>query len=177
MIKVKSFMFQTGYVESQSLSCLLLSHETGFDTVQEALLALSEVFRNSPDYTPSSKACCRKTKEKDQEAEFCSKCGTNLKEPEVDVGERFYEYIYSTCNDAAYWEKLTNAGWSHDTQDFDWANHVHVESVETVIGEAATEAWDKNGKPPRDGCWTTPFDYASEHVHFFNPEMKKQILK
>jgi hypothetical protein len=180
MIKIKSFLFHTGYVESQSLACLMLTHEKGFDSVQEALNDIDRLLREAVSISELPK-CCRATQAKDEDANFCKKCGTNLElarlKLKVDTGSMLSEHFNATCNDAEYWDAFAEAGWSHLAEHFDWPNHVLVEYAETVIPESTTKAWDKKGKPPDGGCWKTTAEYASYHVQFFNKKMKNQLLR
>lgn len=86
MKKKYTFVLNFGYAESGRLSFLPWTSQVGFANAKEALIDLAEFLKEHywQKYGPKPRKCCKATKEKDPQAEFCSKCGTSLAEEEFD---------------------------------------------------------------------------------------------
>lgn len=89
-----------GYVESQRLAYMPWTSESIFKDAKDALLDLANYLKEQ--YTEENKTelkkCCMATKAKDPEAEFCSKCGHSISEPDFD-GEDFSDWLIQLDTD------------------------------------------------------------------------------
>jgi len=89
-----------GYVESQRLAYMPWTSKQTFPDAKAALVDLAEYLKERylEENKTDPKACCIKTKAKDSEAEYCSKCRRALNEPEFD-GEEFAEWCRNLDTD------------------------------------------------------------------------------
>lgn len=82
-----------GYVESQSLSYMPWTSTKPYKDAKEALLDLATFLKEQYlDEAFPLNRCCLGTKEKDSEAEYCSKCGRHISEPEF-YGDDFSDWL------------------------------------------------------------------------------------
>jgi hypothetical protein len=93
-MKSYTFVLNFGYVESAGLCYMPWSSELKFKSAKEALVDLAEFLKEQylNSHKVELKKCCKASKEKDSEAEFCSKCGRALQEEEFD-SEDFEEWL------------------------------------------------------------------------------------
>jgi len=117
MEKIKTFIIFTGYVEGNSNSCLIATHEIGFDSVEEALDNLASIIIGGCiSYFCYSwiKKCCRSAR--DGGVEFCPNCGLKLF---TYVDFTFCRDIVSnfidgdTDSTGEVYEEIENAGWHY----------------------------------------------------------------
>lgn len=89
-----TFVLNFGYVESQRLAYMPWSSKAKFKDAKEALLDLANWLKERflTENAAEPKKCCLKTKEKDPEAVYCSKCRRELADPEFD-GEEFSDWL------------------------------------------------------------------------------------
>jgi hypothetical protein len=93
-LKRYTLVLNFGYVESARLGYMPWSSKQTFKDAKEALVDLANWLRERflEKNKPKPRKCCLKTKEKDAEAVYCSKCGRELGESEF-VGEEFSEWL------------------------------------------------------------------------------------
>lgn len=94
MKKSYTFVLNFGYAESARLGFVPFTSSNKFSNAREALQDLAEFFKAKfiEQEFVETKQCCLNTKEKDSEAEFCSKCRKSLAAFEFD-GEIFVEWL------------------------------------------------------------------------------------
>lgn len=94
MKKNYTFVLNFGYVEHCSLSYFPFSSLNKYSTAREALVDLALFLKEKYliKHKEEPKKCCISSKEKDPAAEFCSKCGSSLEEPEFDE-EEFSDWL------------------------------------------------------------------------------------
>lgn len=99
-LKRYTLVLNFGYVESQRLAYMPWSSKQKFKDAKEALLDLANWLKERylEENKTEPKACCLKTKEKDPEAEYCSKCRRELADPEFD-GEEFEDWVQQLDSD------------------------------------------------------------------------------
>lgn len=95
-MKSYTFVLNFGYVESAGLCYMPWSSELKFKSAKEALVDLAEFLKKQylDSHKVEPKKCCKLSKGKDSEAEFCSKCGNSLQEDDFD-SEDFEEWLRS----------------------------------------------------------------------------------
>jgi hypothetical protein len=95
-MKKYTFVLNFGYVESSSLSYVPFTSTGSYRDAKEALLDLASFMKEQYllGHQTKPKKCCVVSKEKDSNAEFCSKCGRSLLEEEFDP-EGFSEWLLS----------------------------------------------------------------------------------
>jgi hypothetical protein len=93
-LKNYTLVLNFGYVESSRLAYMPWSSKQKFKDAKEALLDLANFLKEKylEGNTEEPKQCCLKTKEKDSEAVYCTKCRRELGDPEFD-GELFSEWL------------------------------------------------------------------------------------
>lgn len=178
--KFRSFVFQLGYVESTTVSCFLLTHNQGFDTIQEALLDLARVFqegdRNS--YRPAPKKCCVAAREKPggNDEEYCAKCGAPLHEETTPPGQLFAQYFQMELHETGeMYETLEDNGWSQQFDDFDWEGRTEIHNMECMLTEA--KDWVR-GRPRNDGTlFKDDADWLKYHMSYPEKISKDRLLK
>ena len=99
-LKQYTLVLNFGYVESSRLAYMPWSSKQKFKDAKEALLDLANWLKERylDENKTEPKKCCLKTKEKDAEAEFCTKCGRSVAEEEFD-GEHFCEWLVQLDTD------------------------------------------------------------------------------
>lgn len=122
MSKFNNLAITTGYVESESLATLLVSHKEGFDTHKELFdsfcAALLAVYKDQHELIRkiNQRGCCKVNKQKQPDAIYCSTCRTPLKDQEV-TEDHLLQYTHelmggttdSMGGDA--WECFDQLGW------------------------------------------------------------------
>lgn len=95
-MKKYTFVLNFGYVESSGLCFMpwtsLGSYKDAKSALLDLALFLKEQYMSQFDQQP--KQCCTNTKQKDAEAEFCSKCRRQLTDEVLD-GEQFTDWLRS----------------------------------------------------------------------------------
>jgi hypothetical protein len=93
-LKRYTLVLNFGYVEHQRLSYMPWSSKQKFKDAKEALLDLANFLKERylEENKTEPKKCCLKTREKDAEAVYCTKCRRELDDPEFD-GEEFSEWL------------------------------------------------------------------------------------
>lgn len=97
--RLYAFAFHKGYVEEQSISTILMEHDTGFETPAQAILSLKAAFtqlikENRKRYHPVKKDCVA-DKCPNESTPFCSQCGTQLSMPEKVEDDEIAEMVRS----------------------------------------------------------------------------------
>ncbi len=117
---VKTLMLHSGYVETESLAGVILTHREGFKNVNDALASLAEIFR-LPELSKAT--CCTETKAANKSAVFCMLCGTNLKDDSSlynDIESDIRDFLVSDLDGlGASYDELEDAGWQlgYDVMD------------------------------------------------------------
>lgn len=105
--KVDSLILYTGYAEVQSWSGLLLSHEKGFPSVQEALMNLRELTLSA------------------------------LQESSGSVSDWWENAIHGDPQTSDVWGKIVEESlWTTYTSDFRWENRVEVACAPELISNS-----------------------------------------
>lgn len=93
-LKRYTLVLNFGYVESSRLAYMPWSSKQKFKDAKEALLDLANWLKERylEENATEPKKCCLKSKEKDADAVYCSKCRRELNDPGFD-GERFSEWL------------------------------------------------------------------------------------
>jgi hypothetical protein len=93
-MKSYTFVLNFGYVESSGLSYTPWTSAKKYKDAKDALVDLAEFFKEQylERHQVKHKKCCQASKEKDTEAEYCSKCGRTLEDDGFDP-EHFEEWI------------------------------------------------------------------------------------
>lgn len=108
---IKYIVLSMGYVESGSVTSLILENQTGieFETAKEALRNLaSGVFKKywyeyHQDLEPTKhlyKQCCKKTVLDNTQAKFCMECGKSFK-PVLIIKDQFISFLSGLCTATA----------------------------------------------------------------------------
>lgn len=150
--KIKSLILHCGRHEDQDVASVLLTHDSGFDSVKAALLSIREVIRDTVDVDTDPDSCCQKAYEKYGKSKFCPECGESLELEagalEGDIELEFENHTRNSLNGSKLWEPLEEAGWSHHTESFDWEHHVEVADASVMISSSITDApdaeWNRN---------------------------------
>jgi len=141
------FVIHQGYVEDQSLTCLTLSHATGFRTPEEAMeVWYGFLLTLAQDRVAALQECCQKTRELPSSWHFyCIKCGKRL---DQDGGAEAYvtkiwEEIWMGTNDSTgieLWQAMQEAGWGFDWPTGPFVTIFRIERIlERFDGEAEGE--------------------------------------
>lgn len=93
-MKSYTLVLNFGYVESSGLCYMPWSSDLKFKNAKEALVDLANFLKEQylSKHKVEPKKCCKASRDKDAEAEFCSKCGRALQEEEFDA-EHFQEWL------------------------------------------------------------------------------------
>lgn len=110
-MKASQFQFYLGQYESQSIASLIISHETGFSTIQEALESLARAVIGDLNEENEDK----------KEVLICPHCKGSIvtaEPPEIDAGQIFSDFFQSDIDtdagNADLYQKLSEAGWLLD---------------------------------------------------------------
>ena len=121
---IKYLLLSTGYVESQALGSVLISHDEGFATAEEAIVDFSTVLkgyvekgeRQAVEWNRTWDKCCKKSIEKDAAVAFCSKCGKRLVQEQIchsDLVHAFSDIEGGTLDGFGEgWEFFRKYGWN-----------------------------------------------------------------
>jgi len=82
----KNFCLYYGYARNQSLSCLLISHKTGFEDPADGLRNFAAVIKNGlegsfREVNPIDSKCCLATTGRNSNAAYCDTCGLSIQNP------------------------------------------------------------------------------------------------
>lgn len=93
-MKQYTFVLNFGYVESSSLSYFPFTSTEKYKDAKEALVALASWLKEEylKPLQPRLKKCCEATRAKDSDAQYCSRCRTDLIGPVFD-SESFEEWL------------------------------------------------------------------------------------
>lgn len=92
-MKHYTFVLNFGYVESSGLCYMPWTSKQTYANAKDALLDLALFLKEQFIGEPTQlKKCCATSKQKDSEAEFCTKCGESLADPNWD-GEQFIDWL------------------------------------------------------------------------------------
>lgn len=139
-LKQYTLVLNFGYVESQRLAYMPWSCKQKFKDAKEALLDLANWLKERylEENATEPKKCCLKTKEKDAEAVYCSKCRRELAEPEFD-GEEFSDWLRQLDTDIDTFHGLISwdpdARWQSEGLE-DAPNQRFVYQAEWVLAAA-----------------------------------------
>lgn len=127
---IKHLVLSTGYVESQSLATMLVSHRTGFKTAEDAVVGFSAALqmylqheRQEMTRYNITRACCKKSLETDPSVVYCAKCGNRLQtETDIchdDLLDQFEKMMNMDLDSFGHgWEFFDRLGWS--VPSFQW---------------------------------------------------------
>lgn len=93
-MKQYTFVLNFGYVENAGLCYMPWTSTNKYKDAKAALIDLAEFLKEQylDKHKVEPKKCCIASKQKDSEAEFCSKCGRSLEEEEFD-SEAFEQWL------------------------------------------------------------------------------------
>lgn len=93
-MKRYTFVLNFGYVEEAAVGYLPFTSRDSFANAKKALVNLAEYLRDEfmKTITVEPKACCVNTREKDNEALYCSKCRMSLTNLDFD-SEEFMQWL------------------------------------------------------------------------------------
>ncbi len=113
-----NFALFRGRYEDQFLICMIVSHETGFASVEEALVNFREVLREHWMETSTLDECCEKSKAALDNPRFCYTCGRALPEFEEYEGEEIAglfleisEYTFDKASGKKLYQRFDDHGW------------------------------------------------------------------
>ncbi len=121
---VKTLWLYQGYAEDQSMSCMVISHIKGFDSVLDALQSLARVFGQDIDEDDGHLGDCKADGAIKTQCKFCPECGVKLDELHVHVENDIIDGIAAILQ-ATYdsmgslRDELEDAGWSLNYDDID----------------------------------------------------------
>jgi hypothetical protein len=106
-MKIHNFKIYTGYCENQEIAPVLMSHDEGFDTPQEALKSISEVLNKL--LKDDGCNCDAKYKQFD----YCGNCRKPVIQPEPDLFREWRNIRNGTIDSLSggVYESFEEAGW------------------------------------------------------------------
>lgn len=153
-MKVQALALGTGYAESASWSQLFLYHETGFDSVQEAMMDIREALigmikqeQEDAKHSIASIRRIRGSKEVPYTDSYIQGCEDFIAAtPEEALEPVLHEIIHGTYQDhGEFWEWMAGRGWDIGNA---WSGE-HMNTCPTVCVDSAPEAvvecvnWDE----------------------------------
>lgn len=103
-MKYHNFILQPGYAEDVCLCTMSVSHNEGFEGIEEAIENLRLTIIAFISSTTAIRPCCRESA-KNSKFNYCPRCGANLGQmmsPDAeDVEEFFMELPMTTLNEGA----------------------------------------------------------------------------
>lgn len=149
-MKKYTFVLNFGYVESSGLCFMPWTSVNSYKSAKDALLDLALFLQEQyVGQTEPPKKCCTASKQKDSEAQFCSKCGKPLLDKVFD-GEGFIDWLRhldgidvdSFHSDFVEWDD--NHRWESEGLE-DAPNQRFVYQAEWVL--AAAVGYSHGGNP------------------------------
>lgn len=149
------FVLHQGYVEDQSMACLVLSHEEGFSTPEEAMEDWYQLLLElAQERLEKRRSCCEESltfsSKRYDTVRFCCFCGQDLKK--IPTGEDLvpmvWDDIWKGTNDSvgnSFFERAQEAGWG-----FEWPSgkYINVFRVDLWV-----QRWD--GEPESRLIWSS----------------------
>lgn len=116
-IKIKTLILHLGYVETESISGFIVTHEHGFATEQAAVASLAAVF--AADYIDDKSDCCVETLRRLHDANYCNSCGQDITMKSVGGGlsefmlDHVSNILRGSIDDVGneFYENMERAGW------------------------------------------------------------------
>jgi len=114
----RHFLLYQGYAEDQTLACVLLSHEEGFKTPEEAMESFYGFLRSRAEILASDwDPCCEQVRREHPDASYCMKCGFSLERPDIvdELVVTVWENIWTGTIDSLggkFWEAMQDVGWA-----------------------------------------------------------------
>ena len=115
------FVLHQGYVEDQSIACVTLSHDVGFETPEEAMESWYQFLLGlAGEKVEKLRSCCQESggfsSKRFDTFRFCCFCGKNLAEVPTaeDVAHNLWKDLWNGTHDSlgrAFFEKAEEAGW------------------------------------------------------------------
>ena len=176
--KISTLILHTGYVESASNACLLMTNVNGFNSVQEALMSIRAALIVASDEDKENawiSKCCKEAKSSTK-INFCPECGTPTKDVSVSVAEQFEAY-FTGIADGSHdtLEALQSEGWEFDHKLADLKNAVIVDSTKSLLETCDTwsyERWIQDGEDAQ-----SEEHYVHIHVQFMSEAMEEMLFK
>jgi hypothetical protein len=111
------FVIYQGYAEDQTLACVTLSHDEGFETPEEAMEDLYGFLLARAEGRITVEPCCAKTFAEHEGARYCMVCGAHKRHActAEDLVEEVWSTLWEGTNDSLgseFFCDLEERGWS-----------------------------------------------------------------